>query len=103
MSMEGRKIEAMHKLFGVTPGQKCGDCPHLLTFKQSRSWFKCEIYGDTRSVSSDWVKKWPACGLFNKPAPKGYTSIIRTLMRDPKKIMPVEGQLDIFGGVTDGN
>ena len=98
--MADRKIAAMHKLFGVTPGQKCGDCPHLLTFRQSRSWFKCEIYGDTRS---DWVKKWPACGLFNKPAPKGYRSIIRTLMSDPKKIMPVEGQIDMFGGLTDGN
>lgn len=96
-----RKIDAMHKLFGVTPGEKCGDCVHLCSFRQSRSWFKCAIYGNTRSVSSDWVKKWPACGLFNKPAPKGYRQIIRTLTNDPKKILPVEGQIDMFGGVTN--
>lgn len=96
-----RKIAAMHKLFGVTPGQKCGDCPHLRTYQHGYTrWFKCEIYGTSASVSTDWVKKWQACGLFNKPAPKGYTSIIRTLTSEPKKIMPVEGQIDMFGGVT---
>lgn len=99
--MGDRKIEAMHKLFGITPGQKCGDCPHLRIYEQSRRWYKCSIYGCTRSASSDWAKKWQACGLFGKPAPKGYTSIIKTLLSDPKKLLPVEGQIDMFGGTVE--
>lgn len=91
-----RKIAVMHKLFGITEGMKCGDCVYLLTFQQSRRWFKCSVYGCTHSVSSDWTKKWTACGLFNKPVPKGYSSIIRTLRNNPKKIEPVDGQIDIF-------
>lgn len=89
-----RKIAAMHKFFGTTPDKKCGDCPHLHTYRHgTKRWFKCEIYGESASVSTDWVKKWLACGLFDKPAPKGYTSIIRTLKSDPKRFEPVEGQI----------
>ena len=92
--MADRKIAAMHKLFGTTPDKRCGECPHLRTHQHGmRRWFKCEIYGESASVSTDWVKKWPACGLFDKPAPNGYTSIIRTLKSDPKRFEPVEGQI----------
>lgn len=94
------RIDAMHKLFGVTPGEKCRDCPHLLTYEHGRRrWFKCSIYGTSPSTASDWAKKWPACGLFDKPAPKGYQKLIKMIKSDSKKIMPIEGQIDIFGGV----
>lgn len=97
-----RKIDAMHKLFGTTPGKRCGDCPHLRTYQHGqRRWFKCVVYGTSASIATDWVKKWEACGLFDKPVPKGYRQIIRTLTNDPKKILPVEGQIDMFGGVTN--
>ena len=97
--MAERKIHAMHRLFGVTEGKKCGDCPHLLTYKQGdRRWFKCRLYGTSASIATDWVKKWTACGLFDKPAPKNHRAIIRTLINDPKRILPVEGQIDMFEG-----
>ena len=99
-----RKIDAMHKLFGISPGKRCGDCQHLRTYQQGqRRWFKCELYGTSASVATDWVKKWDACGLFDKPAPKGYRQIIKTLTNDPKKIMPIMGQIDMFGGIVDGH
>lgn len=92
-----RKIDAMHKLFGVTPGKKCGECHHLTTYQQGlRRWFKCDIYGQPSSVATDWRKKWQACGLFDRPAPKGYRKIIKTITRKPSEMLPIDGQIDMF-------
>lgn len=101
--MADRKIAAMHQLFGVDPkGRVCGECQHLCYNEQSRRWYKCHIYGNTASASSDWAKKWLACGMIDRPAPSGrnYRAIIRVLTNDPKPLEPLEGQIDMFGGIT---
>ena len=65
--MSLRKIEAMHKEYGKQYGHTCSECQHLSSYNQSRTWYKCEVYGDTRSESTDWAKRNLACGMFDKP------------------------------------
>lgn len=62
-----RKIEAMHRLFGVEPEHKCGECSNLISERyHDKTYRKCKVYGVTNSEASDWAKKYEACGLFNK-------------------------------------
>ena len=94
-----RRIEAMHHLFGIDPkGRTCAECQHLVCREQSRRWWKCYIYGCTRSASSDWVKKWKACGMIDRQAPTGknYRAIIRILANDTEHIEQVDGQIGMF-------
>lgn len=62
-----RKIDLMHKLFGVADG-KCRDCCHFISgeYQSIRNLQKCGIYGMTHSAASDWAQRYNACGLFNK-------------------------------------
>lgn len=61
-----RKIELMHHIFGEIPEHKCGECSNLRQYHYNRRGYrKCKVYGDTRSVASDWSKKYTACGCFN--------------------------------------
>lgn len=39
-----RKIDLMHRIFGVSDGHTCREC----------------------SESSDWAGRWQACGMFNR-------------------------------------
>ena len=100
MSMEGRKIEAMHSRFGVTEGKLCAACTNLISHQRGRRWYKCMAYGLSACASTDWVKSYPACGLFNKPIPHGMRPVIRMIdhRREPEAQIP--GQLDMFGGET---
>lgn len=59
---KGRKITAMWDYFGMLEGCSCGDCIHLV--EGTNSW-KCEIYGQSASVATDWVKGWTACKAYN--------------------------------------
>lgn len=42
-------------------GKHCGDCALLNT---NGRYFKCRAYRESRSSTSDWRKKWRACGHF---------------------------------------
>jgi len=60
-----KKIEAMHKQYGITDGKKCGDCVNLIERQYGNKYFKCAVYGMSCSTSTDWAKKYQACGMFN--------------------------------------
>lgn len=97
MKPEKRKIDAMHARFGVTPDKLCKDCNHFQEWLYDKKYFKCEVYGLSRSEASDWRKKYVACGLFNQPWK--YGEIMRTLKGTPKAEaveIPLEGQMDLF-------
>lgn len=61
-----KNIDIMHSMFGKTPEHKCGECSNLYTHRYSRAYHKCEVWGHSSSESSDWRKKWTACGMFCK-------------------------------------
>ena len=91
--MRERRIEAMHILFGKSPGT-CKECEH---FRGSvGSYKKCKIYGISSSEATDWAMKWPACGLKNKPY-SGDRPIIEVLKHAKKEQLQVqcEGQMEL--------
>ena len=63
-----RKIDLMHKFFGICEGHTCGECSNLVegTYR-SKLLRKCKVYGLTHSAASDWAKRYQACGMFNEP------------------------------------
>lgn len=99
--MPARKIDAMHKAYGRDYGYKCGDCPWL-SRKQGygKAWYKCAAYGDSASESSDWAKRWDACGLRGKDI-SGLTPMVKRLERNRKADKPCDGQIDMFQGAED--
>lgn len=94
--MNLRKINLMHRMFGEIPDKKCGDCEHLITHQQSRKWFKCECYGLNSSTSSDFRKKWKACGLFNKPYNERPVMYLIKHASKQKEEIQCEGQVSMF-------
>lgn len=48
-----KNIEIMHSMFGELPEHKCGECSNLITHTANRRWFKCEVWGQSSSESSD--------------------------------------------------
>ena len=63
-----RKIDAMHKYFGVAPGEHCKGCCHCISGQyRGKNYRKCDVYGMTHSEATDWAQSWLACGLYNKP------------------------------------
>lgn len=61
-----KNIEIMHSMFGELPEHKCGECSNLISHTANRRWYKCGVWGQSSSESSDWRKKWTACGMFRK-------------------------------------
>jgi len=60
-----KKIEAMHKMYGIVSDKRCGECCNLVERQYGNKYFKCSVYGMSRSTSTDWAKKNIACGMFN--------------------------------------
>ena len=96
--MAVRKIDLMHQQFGRCEAHICGQCDNLISERyHDRTYRKCKVYGLTNSEASDWVKKWTACGMFNKE----YTGspIIRLVRPDKKtdeaECEPIEGQMEM--------
>lgn len=87
-----RKIKLMHYIFGEIPDHTCGECSNLRQYHyKSRGYRKCKVYGDTRSVASDWAKKYTACGCFNcEYADK---SIIELEVYQREDEPPIKGQI----------
>lgn len=92
-----RKIDAMHSLFGKSPGKKCISCPHLLRHRwNDRTYFKCEMYGDSNSEATDWALSWTACGLIDGDHWRWYQirqrdgTVVNMLKHEPRKAMVQE-------------
>lgn len=63
-----KNIEVMRSLFGDSPGNKCKGCSNLRHIVyHGRSYYKCDCYGISNSVASDFRLNYDACGLFNIP------------------------------------
>lgn len=84
--LNGRKIEAMHRLYGAGKG-KCRDCPHLVVNYWGRNFYKCALYGRSASEATDWRISWPACGLIDRdPEMDNWVPVIKRYER----VMTVE-------------
>ena len=91
-----RKIQAMHNEYGRVNGHMCSECCNLSSYTQSRTWYKCEAYGNSSSEATDWAKRNIACGMFNKPFDKSQRlPLIEKLKREPRQSdeEPIEGQI----------
>lgn len=94
-----RKIDLMHKFFGICEGRTCGECSNLVEEPyHGRMYRKCKCYGQTNSAASDWAKRYLACGMFNKPY-KGRPNIervkpVRTNKEEAQRI-ELEGQMKL--------
>ena len=97
--MTARKIEAMHAMYGVEPGEKCRDCCNFGSYTQYRTWYKCAAYGDRHGASTDWAGRYMACGLFNVPFENMKTrTMIQMLKHAPRsETETVEGQIKMEG------
>lgn len=89
-----KKIEAMHKLYGIVPNKKCGDCCNLIERRYNNKYFKCAVYGDSCSISTDWAKKWEACGMFNvEVKPDNHRALSIKIKKD--EAIPMDGQIEM--------
>lgn len=102
--MTDRKIAAMHKVFGKSPGRICDGCPALLCkHGHGRRYYKCYCYGDSASAATDWAKSWPACGLWGKAIQKGHVALIERLKHAKRPDNePVDGQISMYEGGAEG-
>lgn len=91
-----RKIDAMHSLFGKSPGKRCKDCPHLFRRTYDRAYYKCDVYGDSCSVATDWAQSWEACGLIDGDHWRWYQirqrdgTVVNMLKHESRKAMVQE-------------
>lgn len=94
-----RKIDLMHKFFGICEGRTCGECSNLVEKPyHGRMYRKCRLYGETNSEASDWAKRYLACGRFNAPYNGGpiieYVRPVRTSREEAQRI-ELEGQMKL--------
>ena len=89
-----RKIDLMHREFGVCPGKKCQYCDNLIVQQANRRYYKCEVYGVTDSEASDWRMSYDACGMYNKVY--NGNPVIRMVKGYPAPPEPLEGQESLF-------
>ena len=92
-----RKIDLMHRMFGVCEGHKCGDCSNMVEHRYNKVYRKCTVYGVSSSESTDWAKRWTACGMFNQE----YTGteikrIVRRGSGEKEPEEPMEGQMNYW-------
>ena len=98
--MAVRKNDLMYQLFGKAEGF-CKDCEHYIGYRyHDYNRRKCEVYGDTRSESSDWKGGAQACGLYPDKTYSG-RNVIELVKRGKKKEpIEIEGQIS-FGDYAD--
>lgn len=94
-----RKIDLMHRQFGVCEGRTCRECSNLEHVRANdRPLTKCRVYGCTSSEASDWAQRWQACGMFNKTWDKQpIIRMVKPVRKDPEDVqmIPLEGQLKL--------
>ena len=90
-----QKANRMYKQFGkLTDGRKCKDCDNLIKNGSNRTYYKCAIYGNTRSAASDWRISNTACGMINREyKDRPIIELRETKNRSDEQI---EGQLTVF-------
>lgn len=92
-----RKIDRMHKLFGVEVGHTCGECVNFVQGRyMSKMLRKCAVYGLTNSEASDWAKSWTACKMFGHEYSGRPVIELTAPKKDPD--VPLKNQMDLFGG-----
>ena len=84
----------MHKIYGVSENNKCGDCCNLLYRNEQNVYFKCRVYGNSCATSTDWAKKWLACGLFGKEMPPNQGRCLTDEFK--KEEIVFENQIQMF-------
>jgi hypothetical protein len=92
--MTERKIQLMHKMYGQNTAHKCEECCNFVVKKYSRTYFKCERYSTGASESSDWARRWTACGMFNHPMTDKFKPVVE-MIRPDKTNKPMEGQMTL--------
>ena len=60
-----RRLADMHAMYGKVEGARCRGCQHLLRYRQSKAWYKCEQTTITHGEGTDWSPRWQACGLYD--------------------------------------
>ena len=98
MNKAVRKIDLMYRVFGKCDGHKCKDCTNLDKSFYDTTYYKCKVYGCSRSEATDWRLKWGACGMYNKTWNGG--EIVRLVGQrrwrcEPDE--PIDGQMSIGG------
>ena len=89
-----RKIDLMHRIFGIADGHTCRECSNLVKGKyHNRTLCKCQVYGMTHSEATDWAGRWQACGAFNREI--SGKPVMREVRPERKKDdnTPIEGQI----------
>lgn len=96
--MTDRKIEAMHKYYGVSDiPATCRECGHLIKVSAGkRNYYKCEMYGDSACEATDWRLGYTACKWFGRDRPVFYTPLIEVLKHQTRKKNDIaDGQIGI--------
>ena len=85
----------MHKRFGTGGVFRCKDCDHLIKGRyHDRNYSKCELYGMTHSVATDWRQANQACGMYGiEQDMSHWTPIIEQLRYSPRLEQPIDGQI----------
>jgi hypothetical protein len=65
------RLRVMHQMYGVTEGQTCKTCIHLIVIQKGNRYYKCDLTTITAGPGSDWRVGWAACGRW---AAKGEAS-----------------------------
>lgn len=105
-SIRTNKIDAMHRLYGVDPGDGiCADCQHLVKTVWDRTYYKCALYGVSHSEATDWRKHWQACILIDHdPEPDNWVPVVERLKHEPRgtERTELDGQIGIEEILNDG-
>lgn len=93
-----KKIQLMYELFGKEYGKHCRDCCHFCReWTNTRSVFKCDVYGRSSSEATDWAGKYNACGMFGKPWDDLPVKRLANRKESAPENDPLPGQTSLFG------
>lgn len=101
--MVDRKINAMHKRFGVCWGKTCKECDHFISGEwHDKHYHKCELYGMSHSEATDWRLSWMACGMFNVAVETDRMNpVYKTLSNNREPEPQCEGQMDFSSFLSE--
>ena len=61
------RLGTMYRRYGMNKEHTCGECTHLTKVQgHTKAYYKCGLYSLSSSETSDWRKKWIACGSWIK-------------------------------------
>lgn len=66
---KSHKTKTMQEMFGTIEGKTCESCVHCFVYRQSRAWYKCELWNRFfrgRSQASDIRLKHQACTKYKE-------------------------------------